>query len=52
MQIITPNLISLYENKIINIHHSFFGFPGAKPTSAFKRGVKSLRPLVIYGGIR
>jgi formyltetrahydrofolate deformylase len=23
MQIITPNLISLYENKIINIHHSF-----------------------------
>jgi formyltetrahydrofolate deformylase len=26
------NLISLlYENKIINIHHSFTGFPGAKP---------------------
>jgi formyltetrahydrofolate deformylase len=28
MQIITPNLISLYENKIINIHHSLPAFPG------------------------
>ena len=42
MQIITPKLISLYQNKIINIHHSFLpAFPGAKPYhSAFKRGVK------------
>lgn len=42
MQIITPGLISLYKNKIINIHHSFLpAFPGAKPYhSAFKRGVK------------
>jgi formyltetrahydrofolate deformylase len=42
MQIITPNLIELYKNKIINIHHSFLpAFPGAKPYhSAFKRGVK------------
>jgi formyltetrahydrofolate deformylase len=42
MQIITPKLIALYENKIINIHHSFLpAFPGAKPYhSAFKRGVK------------
>ena len=42
MQIITPKLISLFENKIINIHHSFLpAFPGAKPYhSAFKRGVK------------
>jgi formyltetrahydrofolate deformylase len=42
MQIITPQLISLYEHKIINIHHSFLpAFPGAKPYhSAFKRGVK------------
>lgn len=42
MQIITPTLISLYRNKIINIHHSFLpAFPGAKPYhSAFKRGVK------------
>ena len=42
MQIITPDLISLYKNKIINIHHSFLpAFPGAKPYhSAFNRGVK------------
>jgi formyltetrahydrofolate deformylase len=42
MQIITPDLIALYRNKIINIHHSFLpAFPGAKPYhSAFKRGVK------------
>ena len=42
MQIITPNLIALYKNKIINIHHSFLpAFPGARPYhSAFKRGVK------------
>lgn len=42
MQIITPNLIGLYKNKIINIHHSFLpAFPGAKPYhSAFNRGVK------------
>ncbi len=42
MQIITPNLIALYRNNIINIHHSFLpAFPGAKPYhSAFKRGVK------------
>ncbi|WP_338408166.1 formyltetrahydrofolate deformylase [uncultured Flavobacterium sp.] len=42
MQIITPKLISLYENKIINIHHSFLpGFKGAKPYhQAHERGVK------------
>lgn len=42
MQIISTELIALYENKIINIHHSFLpAFPGAKPYhSAFKRGVK------------
>lgn len=42
MQIIPPELIALYKNKIINIHHSFLpAFPGAKPYhSAFKRGVK------------
>ncbi|MFL9832146.1 formyltetrahydrofolate deformylase [Flavobacterium sp. ST-87] len=42
MQIITPQLIELYKNKIINIHHSFLpAFPGAKPYhSAFARGVK------------
>ena len=42
MQIITSNLIELYKNRIINIHHSFLpAFPGAKPYhSAFNRGVK------------
>jgi formyltetrahydrofolate deformylase len=42
MQIISGNLISLYPNKIINIHHSFLpAFVGAKPYhSAYKRGVK------------
>lgn len=42
MQIITPKLIKMYKNKIINIHHSFLpAFPGAKPYhSAFARGVK------------
>jgi formyltetrahydrofolate deformylase len=42
MQIIPADLIALYRNKIINIHHSFLpAFPGAKPYhSAFKRGVK------------
>ncbi|MGV3460109.1 MAG: formyltetrahydrofolate deformylase [Flavobacterium sp.] len=42
MQIVSGNLINLYHNKIINIHHSFLpAFPGAKPYhSAFERGVK------------
>jgi formyltetrahydrofolate deformylase len=42
MQIISPTVINHFQNKIINIHHSFLpAFPGAKPYhSAFKRGVK------------
>lgn len=42
MQIISHLLIEKYENKIINIHHSFLpAFVGAKPYhSAYKRGVK------------
>ena len=42
MQIISPELIKHYPNKIINIHHSFLpAFPGAKPYhSAYERGVK------------
>ena len=42
MQIVTPNLIKQFKDKIINIHHSFLpAFPGAKPYhSAFNRGVK------------
>jgi formyltetrahydrofolate deformylase len=42
MQIVSENIISKYQHKIINIHHSFLpAFPGAKPYhSAHKRGVK------------
>lgn len=42
MQILTKTFISAFENRIINIHHSFLpAFPGAKPYhSAFERGVK------------
>ena len=42
MQIISPELIAHFPNKIINIHHSFLpAFPGAKPYhSAYNRGVK------------
>lgn len=42
MQIVSPDLISLYPNKIINIHHSFLpAFAGAKPYhAAYERGVK------------
>lgn len=42
MQIVSSNLISLYPNKIINIHHSFLpAFAGAKPYhAAYERGVK------------
>lgn len=42
MQVLSPEFIRHYPNKVINIHHSFLpAFPGAKPYhSAFKRGVK------------
>lgn len=42
MQIISPQIIDVYPNKIINIHHSFLpAFMGAKPYhAAFERGVK------------
>ncbi|MHA2181257.1 MAG: formyltetrahydrofolate deformylase [Promethearchaeota archaeon] len=42
MRILTSNFLSNYENKIINIHHSFLpAFIGANPyEQAFKRGVK------------
>ena len=42
MQILTPNFVSHFENRIINIHHSFLpAFIGADPYSrAFARGVK------------
>lgn len=42
MQILSTDIIQIYENNIINIHHSFLpAFPGAKPYhSAYERGVK------------
>ena len=42
MQIISPEVIDVYPQKIINIHHSFLpAFAGAKPYhAAFERGVK------------
>ncbi|TLP80455.1 formyltetrahydrofolate deformylase [Maribacter sp. ACAM166] len=42
MQIVSGMLINKFQNKIINIHHSFLpAFAGAKPYhAAFKRGVK------------
>jgi len=42
MQIISSSFINDYQNKIINIHHSFLpAFAGAKPYhAAFERGVK------------
>ncbi len=42
MQIISPEFISNYPNKVINIHHSFLpAFAGAKPYhAAYERGVK------------
>ncbi len=42
MRILTPNFVEHYENKIINIHHSFLpAFIGANPyKQAYDRGVK------------
>lgn len=42
MQVLSPEFIDRYPNKIINIHHSFLpAFVGAKPYHrAFERGVK------------
>ncbi|QCR32665.1 formyltetrahydrofolate deformylase [Lysinibacillus sp. SGAir0095] len=42
MQILTPEFVNHFENRIINIHHSFLpAFIGANPYDrAYKRGVK------------
>ncbi|OED41488.1 formyltetrahydrofolate deformylase [Endozoicomonas sp. (ex Bugula neritina AB1)] len=42
MQILPPELCDTYENRVINIHHSFLpSFVGAKPYhQAYERGVK------------
>ncbi|WP_373893616.1 formyltetrahydrofolate deformylase [Virgibacillus natechei] len=44
MQILSPNFVEVYQNRIINIHHSFLpAFVGAKPYErAFERGVKMI----------
>ncbi|WP_085993577.1 formyltetrahydrofolate deformylase [Oceanobacillus senegalensis] len=50
MQILSPNFISKYPNKIINIHHSFLpAFVGANPyVRAFNRGVKLIGATAHY----
>ena len=50
MQIISPDFITKYSNKIINIHHSFLpAFVGAKPYhAAFERGVKVIGATAHY----
>ena len=42
MQILSSDFVDQYEQRVINIHHSFLpAFPGSKPYhSAFERGVK------------
>ena len=42
MRILTPRFTNVYNNRIVNIHHSFLpAFIGAKPyTQAYSRGVK------------
>lgn len=44
MQILSPNFVNAYSNRIINIHHSLLpAFPGANPyQQAFDRGVKMI----------
>lgn len=50
MQILSPNFISKFPNKIINIHHSFLpAFVGANPYArAFNRGVKLIGATAHY----
>src|SRR5690606_20874835 len=50
MQIISPEFIAHYPNRIINIHHSFLpAFVGARPYhAAHKRGVKIIGATAHY----
>lgn len=50
MQILSPNFIEKYPNRIINIHHSFLpAFVGANPYArAFNRGVKLIGATAHY----
>ncbi len=50
MQIVGPDLIQAYRNRIINIHHSFLpAFAGARPYhQAYQRGVKIIGATAHY----
>lgn len=50
MQILTPNFVSRYPGRIINIHHSFLpAFVGANPyRHAYERGVKLIGATAHY----
>ena len=50
MQVLSPNFLRHYPNRIINIHHSFLpAFHGAKPYHrAFERGVKLIGATAHY----
>jgi formyltetrahydrofolate deformylase len=50
MQILSPQFVNQYPNRIINIHHSFLpAFVGAKPYQrAFERGVKLIGATAHY----
>ena len=50
MRILTPDFVAAFENKIINIHHSFLpAFIGAQPyKQAFERGVKIIGATAHY----
>lgn len=50
MQILSPEFVSLYRNRIINIHHSFLpAFVGADPyQQAYRRGVKLIGATAHY----
>jgi len=50
MQILSPRFLQAYQNRIINIHHSFLpAFVGAKPyEQAYRRGVKLIGATAHY----
>ena len=50
MQILTPDFVNAYPNRIINIHHSFLpAFAGANPyRQAYERGVKIIGATAHY----
>ena len=50
MQILTPDFVNAYPNRIINIHHSFLpAFAGANPyRRAYERGVKVIGATAHY----